>query len=256
VSGSNDNVASAGALIPQRAAQRTTFSRLIATMRRLVGASPLCETAEANEAVAYFLDAMTAVAARTYPCWHRTLNEALADCSLGFDDRRSLFEIHPVDDYYFAAVVALEAAKLRTLYTPQEASELLSEIGLQVDARSGRHDRVVSDLVFHMIGRIDLGAGRDRMKAPYDKVVKVVLQHMGLQLIEATRPLMKDVGLRHMLGEPLALGVPQWWRAFHTQFRIHWDEPEPVYINDDDLIPDVPVGLPTRRRPRRRAVAF
>jgi len=78
---------------------------------------------------------------------------------LNYDERRTVFELHPIDDYFFAAVVALEAARLRTLYTPREAEELLSEIGEQVDVRAGRRDRVVSDLVFNMIGRIDLGSG-------------------------------------------------------------------------------------------------
>src|SRR5436189_197685 len=79
-----------------------------------------------------------------------------------------------------AAVVALETAKLRGLYTPLEAAELLGEIGEQVDARAGRVDRIVSDLVFLMLGRIEMGAGMERMKAPYDKAVKTVLQQMGV----------------------------------------------------------------------------
>jgi len=66
------------------------------------------------------------------------------------------------------------------------------------------------------------------MKAPYDKVVKLILQQVGVHRIEATKPLMRDKGFRHLLGEPLALNVPQWWRAFQTKFRITWKEPEPV----------------------------
>jgi len=78
--------------------------------------------------------------------WSATLNDALSEHSLNYDERRTVFELHPIDDYFFAAVVALEAARLRTLYTPREAEELLSEIGEQVDVRAGRRDRVVSDL--------------------------------------------------------------------------------------------------------------
>jgi hypothetical protein len=53
----------------------------------------------------------------------------------------------------------------------------------------------------------------------------------------------------------LALSVPQWWRAFQAKFRIYWQDPEPVYLNDDEA--GAPVATPApRRRPRRRAVAF
>ena len=223
---------------------------------RMFGRDVADNSVEAKEAVAHFLTAMMGVSARLYPAWLKILNDALAECSLDFDERRNLFEMHPLDDYFFAAVVALETAKLRGLYTPLEAAELLSEIGEQVDAKADRTDRVVSDLVFLMLGRIDLGAGMERMKAPYDKAVKTVLQHLGIGKIAATRKLLGDVGLRHMLGEPLALGVPQWWKAFQVKFRIYWSEPEPVYMEEDEVGPVTEAPTPTRRKLRRRAVAF
>ena len=251
---SNDNV------VPGPARRRAKglkakLIRLRAKLLKLLGGDDGSDTADAGEAVTHFLIAMTAVAERTYPAWSRILHDALADCALSYDDRRGLFEVHPVDDYYFAAVVALEAAKLRGLYPARDASELLSEIGAQVDARAGRHDRVVSDLVFHIIGRIDLGAGMERMKAPYDTAVKAILEHAGLNRSDATRALLRDPGLRHLLGEPLALGVPQWWKSFQTRFKLRWDEPEAVYLADNESVVAAP-AVPIRRRVRRRAVAF
>lgn len=236
---------------------RAVTRRALVKLRSLFGNDTPENAAEARAAVGYFLKEMESVAARTYPAWSRTLHDALAECSLGYDERRSLLEAHPIDDYYFAAVVALEAAKLRTLYPPADAAELLSEIGEQVDAAVGRQDRVVSDLVFTLVSRISLGAGVDKMKAPYDLVVKNLLQHLGFNKIESTKSLMRDVGLRHMLGEPIALGVPQWWRAFHAKFAIYWQEPEEVYLGDVDLAPAVveAPAVPRRRQPRR-AVAF
>jgi hypothetical protein len=230
--------------------------RATGRLRRMFGQDVADNSVEAKDAVANFLTAMLGVTARIYPGWQRLLNDALADCALNFDERRNLFEMHPVDDYFFAAVVALETAKLRGLYTPEESAELLGEIGAQVDARAGRMDRIVSDLVFLMLGRIDLGAGMERMKAPYDKAVKTVLQQMGVTKIPAARGLLGDVGLRHMLGEPLALGVPQWWKAFQAQFRIYWNEPEPVYMAEDEVAPVTEAPAPARRKLRRRAVAF
>ena len=235
--------------------------RATSRLRRMFGADIPDTSVEAKVAVANFLTAMMGVSARLYPGWQKLLNDALTDCTLSFDERRNLFEMHPVDDYFFAAVVALEAVKLRGLYTPLEAAELLGEIGEQVDARAGRVDRVVSDLVFLMIGRIDMGAGMERMKAPYDKAVKTILQQMGVTKIAAARGLLGDVALRHMLGEPLALGVPQWWKAFQAQFRIYWNEPEPVYMDEYEVAPATaaPVLNKTgtaRRKLPRRAVAF
>lgn len=229
--------------------------KLRSRLRHLLGARGPEDFVEARQAVEHFLNEMAGVAARLYPAWSRTLNDAFSEYSLSYDERRSLFELHPIDDYFFAAVVALEAARLRTLYPPREAEELLSEIGEQVDLRADRQDRVVSDLVFNMIGKIELGSGMERMKAPYDKVVKSILQAVGVHRIEATKALMRDVALRHVLGEPLALNVPQWWRAFQAKFRITWREPEPVYLSDDEAAPVIAAPAP-RRRPRRRAAAF
>ena len=261
---SNDNGRGAASGLPTR--KKTGFAaaarRATGRLRRMFGHDEADSSVEAKVAVANFLTAMAGVSARLYPAWQRILNDALADCHLDFDERRNLFEMHPVDDYFFAAVVALETAKLRGLYTPLEAAELLGEIGAQVDAKADRRDRLVSDMVFLMLGRIDLGAGMERMKAPYDKAVKTVLQQMGIAKIAATRKLLGDVGLRHMLGEPLALGVPQWWKAFQAQFQIYWNEPEPVYIEDDEAPlatvkkSSVDKGAPARRKLRRRAVAF
>jgi hypothetical protein len=227
---------------------------------RVIGQKIPENAAEAHEAVHHFLTEMTRVAARLFPAWSKTLDGALAECQLNYDERRALLEIHPVDDYFFAAVVALEAAKLRSLYPPAEAAELLGEIGEQVDAAANRQDRVVSDLVFALLGRIDLGAGADRQKTPHDIVVKGLLQHMGFAKNDSTRELLRDLALRHQLGEALALGVPQWWKAFHGRFMIYWAEPEEDENEGDEppVAADTPPAstVSPRRRLRRRAVTF
>src|SRR6185436_3585688 len=106
--------------------------RVTGRLRRMLGQDEADNSVEAKDAVGHFLTAMLGVTARIYPAWQKLLNDALAECDLTFDERRNLFEMHPVDDYFFAAVVALETAKLRGLYTPEEATELLGEIGAQV----------------------------------------------------------------------------------------------------------------------------
>ncbi|MCC6914258.1 MAG: hypothetical protein IT566_11195 [Rhodospirillaceae bacterium] len=237
--------------------------RLSLPVRRLLGSGDVDNSVEAQLAVSYFLNEMNAAAVRTYPAWSRLLDGAFSECALDFDERRALFEVHPIDDYYFAGVVALECARMRGLYNALEASEILGEVGAQVDAAAGRQDRVVSDLVFYIMGKIELGSGVDRMKAPHDKVVKAILHHIGVDKVESTRALMRDKALRHQLGEPLAVGIPQWWKAFQTQFRLYWptaeeraaetqdESEEPVLATETAEAP-----TPLRGRRRRRAVAL
>lgn len=239
--------------------------RLSLPVRRLLGSEDSDNCVEAQLAVGYFLNEMNAAAARTYPAWSRLLDAAFSECALNFDERRALFEVHPIDDYYFAGVVALECARMRGFYGPVESAEILGEVGEQVDAVAGRPDRVVSDLVFYMMGKIELGSGIDRMKAPHDKVVKAILQQIGADKIESTRTLLHDKALRHQLGEPLAVGVPQWWKSFQGQFRLYWPTPEERDAERAEARGDVTEPLPAaqaaaivplRGRRRRKAVAF
>ena len=236
--------------------------RLSLPVRRLMGADAADNSVEAKLAVSYFLAEMLRATTRTYPIWSKLLDGAFTECSLSFDERRGLFDIHPIDDYYFAGVVALECARMRGFYGISESSEILSEVGEQVDTAAGRQDRVVSDLVFYIMGRIELGSGLERMKAPYDKVVKAILQQMGVHEIESTRALMNDKALRHSLGEPLALGVPQWWKAFRSQFTLYWPTQEELEADQAAKADDLPApakaqtAIPFRARRRRRAVEF
>ncbi|MGE3334095.1 MAG: hypothetical protein AB7I36_10655 [Rhodospirillaceae bacterium] len=236
--------------------------RLSLPVRRLLGSDDIDNNVEAQLAVSYFLNEMIAAAARTYPTWSRLLDNAFSECALNYDERRALFEVHPIDDYYFAGVVALECARMRGFYNALEASEILGEVGDQVDAAAGRSDRVVSDLVFYIMGKVELGSGVDRMKAPHDKVVKAILHHIGVDKVESTRALLRDKALRHQLGEPLATGIPQWWKAFQTQFRLYWPTPEEraAEAQIEEKAASAPASsdtpLPMRGRRRRRAVAL
>ncbi|MDX2145301.1 MAG: hypothetical protein SFV19_18255 [Rhodospirillaceae bacterium] len=169
----------------------------------------------AKEVMARFLEDMTKAAQRTYPGWHKLLADGVGEHAPdGGVLHQYLLEHPPLDDYFFAAVAALEGAKIRRYLPPDQASELLAELAEQADAAAGRTDRVVSDFVFFVMGRIDLEAGVERMKMPYDEAVKALLQKIGVEADEATRPLMNDLAFRHQLGEPLALGIPAWWKAF------------------------------------------
>src|SRR5262245_29614867 len=116
---------------------------------------------EPPRAVARFLADMGTVAGRTFAGWQETLLDGIDGCALTVDQRRAVLDVHPLDDYYFAAVVALEASKIRQVFTEDEAVELLSQIADQVDAAARRNDRLVSDLVFSLIGRVEVALAAD-----------------------------------------------------------------------------------------------
>lgn len=175
---------------------------------------------EGKAAVARFLENMAGASRKSFPAWQKKLVEGLDDCDLSYDTQYALVDAHPIDDYYFAGVVALEAAKIRRLFAPDEASELLAAIGEQVDATAGRQDRLVSDLLFFIVGRLEQAARADKQEMPHDEVVKALLQKLGIDRSQETVHLMREVLYRHELGEPLALGVPQWWQLFRTKYTL------------------------------------
>lgn len=209
--------------------------------------------AEAQVAVRRFLKDMRKAAEKTFPPWLETLTEGVEECPLTYDSRRAIFDIHPLDDYYFAGAVALQAAKIRQLFPAAEADELLGLIAETVDAAADRTDRAVSDLVFFIIGRIETVAAADSQKKSYDQVVKVILQRLGLDQIEATGHLVTQPLFRHALGEPLALGIPDWWTRFHAKYKL---APPAAAVDPQSKIVNMAAASKSLRRPPRRATAF
>jgi hypothetical protein len=165
--------------------------------------------------VAEFLRDMTNVAKRTFPRWTELYLGGLTEIApAGSELHRQFADAQPLDDLYFATVVALESARVRRYLDPQLASDILAEIAVQVDAAAGRHDRVVSDLVFVVVGRIESELRMESMTMPYDVAIHALLDRIGLPNDSVTRALMTDLAFRHALGEPLARGVPPWWKKF------------------------------------------
>ncbi len=214
-----------------------------------IGATAVKPTVEPKAAVARFLKHMADAARKTFPAWQKRLIGGLDDCKLSYDTQYALIDAHPIEDYYFAGVVALEAAKIRRLFAPDEASELLSLIAEQVDAVAERKDRLVSDLLFFMVGRVEQAAHVDQQKMPHDEVVRALLQKMGVDRSEETMHLMRAILYRHELGEPLALGVPQWWQMFRTKYSL-------AGKLEDTWVSSPAAPSPAARKAPRRAVAL
>jgi len=177
------------------------------------------QTCTAAKAVDRFLASMRRAADRTFPTWLEVLKDGLEECPLTYDTRRAVFDVHPVADLYFAAVVGLEAARIRSIYESRDANELLSAIADRVDAIAERADRLVSDMVFHIVTQVDVSAG-ECLEKPHDRVMSILLARLGIATAEATRRLMSDILFRHHLGEPLAAEIPTWWPAFHRKYVL------------------------------------
>lgn len=177
---------------------------------------PLCTP---KSAVERFLAAMHRAATRSFPAWLAVLEDGLADCTLDFETRRAVYDVHPLDSLYFAAAVGLEAARIRLLFTPTQANTLLSAIAERVDIAAGRTDRLVSDLAFTIISQVDLRM-LDNQRQPHDQVVEILLRRIGILDAPATRALMSDLLFRHHLAEPLALEIPLWWPAFKEKIDL------------------------------------
>ena len=175
-------------------------------MLHVPGAKP-----DPSKVIRQFLADMADASNKSYPVWLERLKEGLGE-DAGNVGVADILTFRPIEDFYFAGVVGMEAARINHYLSPDLTAQLLTALADQVDAAAGRNDRIVSDLVFMLIGRIEAETGVERMRMPYDLTVRVLLEKIGLADAEATRPLLRDLYFLHTLGEPLARGVPAWWK--------------------------------------------
>lgn len=180
-----------------------------------------------------FLADMSAAAKKTFPLWLERLKEGLEEEARGSAAVADILSFRPIEDFYFAGVVGMEAARISHYLPADITAKLLTSIGDQVDAAAGRSDRIVSDVVFVLIGRIEAETGIERMRMPYDLTVRVLLERLGLAEAEALRPLLHDIYFLHNLGEPLARGIPAWWKRHAPRLKTgeaaNSNEAKPIY---------------------------
>lgn len=169
-------------------------------------------------AIAKFLVDMRLVSERSWRRWHKVLTEVLVECALPQQARRMIMETHPVEDYYFAGITALQACRIREMFPFSVAEALMRELALQVDPAVGRDDGAISNLVFITLGRIRKARAVENFR-DHDQVVEAMLERMGVGLHSATAAIMTSLPVRHRLAEPLALAAPDsamqmWWDSF------------------------------------------
>jgi hypothetical protein len=204
-------------------------------------------------AVKQFLGNVMGVTARTYPSWLKVVEDGLSDTNAHDNRKIDMTTHYPVDDFYFAGFVALEAAKIPGLYESLEVDVLFSTIADQLDRVANRNDRIVSDLFFEIIARLNLLHAEASQKQPYDKVVKVVLKRLDFDKTDGGKMLLSDKGFRQLLAEPFALYAPQWWEKFKAQFVLYQPEVKEDEAKDqEELATLIRTTEANRKEPKRR----
>jgi hypothetical protein len=182
-----------------------------------------------EQAASQFLSNVMGVTSRTLPAWQRLVESGLAEQNAVLDGAIDIASRYPLDDLYFAGFVALEASRLPALYGPDEADTVICAIADQLDAAAQRRDRLLSDMFFEVLARLNLMNPAEERR-PYDKIVKVILRRLDFDQTEAGQMLLADKGFRHLLAEPFAIYAPQWWEKFKARFVLYNATP----TTDDD----------------------
>lgn len=170
-------------------------------------------------AIAKFLVDMRLLSERAWRPWNKALTEALVECALPLQARRVILDLNPVEDYFFAGVVALQAYRIRALYPFSVAEALMRELALQLDGAVGRGDSAVSNLTFVILGRMRRARGGDNRR-DHDQVVETILERLGVGANSATSEIMTSPPVRRRLAEPLAMPTPLWWDCFGTIYAV------------------------------------
>ncbi len=113
-------------------------------------------TVTPRQAVKRFLYDVIDVVEKTYPIWEKRLSDFLEETAMDFEERKRVFEIQPVQHFFYAVLVGMEASRIRSLFPSEIAEELLAEINELIDDIGGRTDQLISDLVFDMIHRLQV----------------------------------------------------------------------------------------------------
>lgn len=172
-----------------------------------------------EDAVRKFLVDMRVAAERAFRTWKGALLDGFDATTFTAPERDELLKPHPLEDYFSAALIGLQAAGARPVFTPTVTEALLRQIALQVDEAVGRQDRMISTMVFLMLGRIRKNMDLGLNARPEDVVCDVVLERLTIDRMSATRHLMQSLRFRYALSVPL-ISRPIWWQAFDELYSV------------------------------------
>lgn len=191
-------------------------------------AKPMVTTRQATK---QFLHDVVEVVEKTYPIWEKRLSSFIDETQLDIDEKRKLLEIHPARHYFYAAVVGIEAAKIKSLFQPELAEDLLADINDMVDEISGRKDQLVSDLIFDIIQRVKVTDSNETIKA-HDIALNRINDLLHITSMDATKEMAQDVVFRQELAHPLAASVHHWWSALKNSGQLEQTVSSPERTHD------------------------
>ena len=199
-----------------------------------------------KQAVEKFLVDMRLTAERAFRRWNKVLMEAISDCPLSPNERAALLKPHPIDDYFYAGVVALHAQTVRQLFPSDIAEGLMKELAIQADPSVGRTDSVVSHIIFMALSRMRK-AREANNERDHDQVVETLLERIGVDRRKATQHLMTQLLLRQTLCEPLVMAGPNWWQGFAQLYSV-MKPPRVISPVRQVTVIDPATTTPVRRR--------
>lgn len=170
-------------------------------------------------AVQKFLVDMRLAADRLCRGWKQALEDGFAKTSVSPVERRELLKPHPLEDYFYTGLIGLQATAVREQFPPTVAEALLRQIALQADAAVGRSDRIISNLVFIIFGRIRKNKDVGLNVPAHEVVTDVILERLAIDRMGATRHLMRDATYRKALAAPMTDRVI-WWDAFSELYLV------------------------------------
>jgi hypothetical protein len=175
-------------------------------------------------AVQKFLVDMRLTAERSFRAWSTALEAGLSSINLPPCD---VIKPHPLDHYFDAGLIALQASAMRSSFPPAVAEALLRQIALQVDATVGRSDRIISNMVFIILGRIRKNAALGLNVRADEVAIDVLLERLAIDRMQTTKHLMQCSFFRRALIAPLSDHVV-WWEAFSALYSVRVPPPLPV----------------------------
>ena len=122
------------------------------------------------------------------------------------------------DPWYFAGIVALEAAKICDTFETGEADEILREVFGTMDSVIGRDDDDASSLAILIMGRLGMGSVILHRKVPDNLLAKVMMILLGSA--EAAAQRMPDETAHEKIRKALKLGKPVWWMMFERRYEF------------------------------------
>ena len=113
------------------------------------------------------------------------------------------------DPWFFAGLVALEAAKIVDLFPKKEAGALLKEVMQQADTIVGRRGRIMTKIIFALMGRLGTGAILMRSKVPDEEIGRIIRVLLGGT--KDWKHLLPSGKEHAQVYKALGMGTPSWW---------------------------------------------